>query len=189
MSDELQTGEQALAEGRGKIELPEVEMAAVAPEPIPQPIGATVIEHSEDGIATVTHLPVEEEPIDAVAEHVKGSINIADIAEAVLSEDKSLDFGGLDIKVEDFFPGATPVAAVHDEVIVAAKPKKNALGTQDICPLKDRCNHRSADYCKQAKLEADHRRNCAKGHRCDCFHPSRGIPQPYRVMGGGDGRI
>jgi hypothetical protein len=141
--------------------------------------------------------PVEVEPIDAIAEHYKGSVTLAEVAgHATTSSgltlaidlgrgDESFDLSQTGIKPEDFFSGATvvgetTVGEIHDEVIVAAKPKKNALGTQDICPLKDACNHRSADYCKQAKLEADHRRNCIKDHRCDCFHPARGIPQPFR---------
>jgi hypothetical protein len=161
MSDELQTGEQALAEGRGKIELPEViegvETATVAPEII----GATVIEHSEDGTATVTHLPVEEEP--------------------VLEDSAIVD--RTPIYTGEIFQGSPVVDARHPKLLRVTESKelpKNTLGTQDICPLKDACNHRSADYCKQAKLEADHRRNCIKDHRCDCFHPARGIPQPFR---------
>jgi hypothetical protein len=147
MSDELKTGEQALAEGRGKIELPE-------------PIGATVIEHSEDGTATVTHLPVEEEPV---------------------FEDSA---------IVDRVPVEAPLDVTAEPATAAPEPpKKNTLGTQDFCPMKDKCNHRSEDYCKQAKLEADHRRNCIKGYKCDCFHPARGIPQTFRVTGGGDGRI
>jgi hypothetical protein len=166
MSDELKTGEQALAEGRGKIELPEpvtviegVEMAAVAPEPI--------------------------EDADNRALGNAGRETLQQVLTSNRSKKELFEY----IKPEDFFPeGVKTLAAVHDEVIVEAKPKKNILGTQDFCPMKHLCNHRSADYCKQAKLEADHRRDCIKGNKCDCFHPARGIPSGFRV-GGGDGRV
>jgi hypothetical protein len=153
VSDELKTGEQALAEGRGKIELPEaiegVEMAAVAPE-----------------------------PIDAVAEHEKGSMTVADIVKAAtgfpdLKPSPDFDFGGLDIKA---FSDALVVGKVHDETILETKTK-NALGTQDFCPSGLNCKHRSPDYCRQAKLEADHKAGCPN---CACFHPARGIPAVFR---------
>ena len=66
MSDEIKTGEQALADGRGKIELPTVEEVLL--QPLPQTtedtkelIGATIIDHNEDGTNAVTHLPPEPE--------------------------------------------------------------------------------------------------------------------------------
>lgn len=79
-------------------------------------------------------------------------------------------------------PPAT-VNEIHDETIVEEQPQetpKNVLGTQDFCPKKLNCNHYSVEHCKQAKLEADHRAACPKGEYCDCFHPGRGIPQPFR---------
>jgi hypothetical protein len=157
MSDEIKTEEQALAEvvkAATEVGLPEViegaKMGAVASEPIQE---EPVFEDSAI---------VDRAPFNAVAEHVKGSISIADIAKEVLPK---------------------------YEVVVAAKSKKNLLDTQDFCPLKEYCNHPSADHCKQAKLEADHRLNCIKGNKCDCFHPARGIPSIFRVGGGGDGRV
>lgn len=82
--------------------------------------------------------------------------------------------------------GITVIGQVQDEVIVTVVPlsevlvKPNALGTHEFCPMKDKCNHKGADYCKQAKLEADHKLECSMGNACDCFHASRGIPSVFR---------
>jgi hypothetical protein len=56
---------------------------------------------------------------------------------------------------------------------VPEKPKKNALGTQDFCPMKDKCNHRARIDCQQMKLETDHKAAC--GPNCVCFNPARGV--------------
>lgn len=173
MSDEIKTGEQALTDGRGKIELPEViEIIRSKPELIPfvDPAGVFSTENTLELAGVYADL-FASPPIglpasvlaltDVVAEHEKGSITTAKIAGDVLGVElvsEVLDLG------EDF----------------SSKRPENKLGTQNFCPLKDACNHQSAEYCKQAKLEADHRRDCPKGPLCDCFHPARGIPGVFR---------
>jgi hypothetical protein len=56
------------------------------------------------------------------------------------------------------------------------------VALHESCPDGVRCNHRSADYCKQARLVADHKQNCVK-QICDCFSPTRGIPSAFRFPG------
>ena len=211
MSDETKTGEQALAEGRGKIELPTVEEVLL--QPLPQTtedtkdltatkaVEAVLTAPASDFIADDEHSFANyEEPIDAVAAHEEGSITVQKIVEAALGFEEilpaadSFELGSLDIsglKPEDFFPQGVKIVKEGElpssaEIVV----QKNKLGTQDFCPSKEKCNHLSPDHCKQAKLEADHRRDCLKGESCDCFHATRGIPSAFRFKGSSnDGRI
>lgn len=144
-----------------------------------------VAAHPEELSAEEADAP--ENQIDAVAEHVKGSFSFEDLVEAVapeakeltvdeaieiLANDKDLDFGGIDFTAKDL---AELEAAVTGKTVSG----KNRFDTQDLCPMKHRCNHVSAEHCKQAKLEHDHRRQCTKPI-CDCFSAKRGIPNSFR---------
>jgi hypothetical protein len=43
------------------------------------------------------------------------------------------------------------------------------------CPDGKDCKHASEDYCRQAKLEADHKASCKFGAGCNCFSSNRGV--------------
>lgn len=210
MSDEkILTGEQALAEGRGKIELPEViEIAKSYGEIEPDvdksvtPLNITLTPEQSDFL--VQGLRQHAESLAPTAET---EIDSKAFAEALVNFEPSSTFenegfvhtdaNGVETFVEEYgFEDSAIVdrAPVEPTVLIAqALPgigplnpnlKANALGTQDFCPDKHNCNHKGADYCKQARLEADHKAGCPG---CTCFHPARGIPSPFRRSN--DGRI
>lgn len=164
----FQTGEQALAEGRGKIELPEViEIAKSYGDLEPSP-----------EVASAQLTPLDSKAFAEALIKVNTEAGLTVIAQ---TQDETIvtqtDEGHEDSAIVDRAPVEPSVEVAQEVMDTLIAPKTNILGTQDICPDKHNCKHRGADYCKQARLEADHKAGCPN---CTCFHPGRGIPSVFR---------
>lgn len=187
MSDEQNiTGEQALLVGRGTLTLPEVtEILEAKPElaglldpagllasvPLAEPNTEVGFRFKTEEELTAEDLQIvrQDEITEEEALEMLGAVRTPTVTET-----------STEAVVEVSRMQGTDCTFCEDKTPHTHEPQTNALGTHEFCPMKGKCNHFSRQHCEQAKLEADHRAVCSKGHNCDCFSPTRGIPQGFR---------